>query len=44
MQKWEYKIVFLSNDDQQAESELNHLGEQGWELVATAFEIDRCYL
>ncbi len=30
MQKWEYKIILGYSD----ESELNGLGEQGWELVA----------
>ena len=32
MQKWEYKILWLKFDTN-TEAELNHLGEQGWELV-----------
>jgi hypothetical protein len=30
MQKWEYKVI----SGYSSESELNKLGEQGWELVA----------
>ena len=31
MQKWEYKIIALHS-----ESDLNRLGDQGWELVGVA--------
>jgi hypothetical protein len=33
--KWEYKIVFGGSD----EAELDKLGEEGWELVATASRV-----
>ena len=33
--KWEYKIVFGGSD----EAELDKLGEDGWELVATASRV-----
>ena len=33
--KWEYKIMPLGRDDQQAEQEMNKLGDEGWELVGT---------
>jgi hypothetical protein len=33
--KWEYKIMPLVRDDQQAEQEMNKLGDEGWELVGT---------
>lgn len=34
MQKWEYKIVYLPS-----ESELNKLGNEGWELVSVAADV-----
>ena len=40
MKKFEYKVTFLeskisltSDHDQKVEDELNHLGEEGWELI-----------
>lgn len=34
MQKWEYKLAEIYDHIQR---ELNRLGEEGWELVAVAF-------
>ena len=33
--KWEYKLTTLSELDENAEKELNKLGEEGWELVGS---------
>jgi len=43
MEKWEYKTLKIKAstfvgpklDERQLDSELNNLGEQGWELVST---------
>jgi hypothetical protein len=33
--KSEYKVTVLGDDDQATETELNKLGDEGWELVGT---------
>jgi hypothetical protein len=44
MQKWEYKVVELAGPSEERESQLNRLGEQGWELVAIVNAYDWYYL
>lgn len=34
MAKWEYKIVTSTDSDEDDETMLNELGEDGWELVS----------
>jgi predicted metal-dependent RNase len=34
MPKWEYKIVTSTDSDEDDETMLNELGEDGWELVS----------
>jgi len=37
--KWEYKVLTLAFDTE-AETELNALGDEGWELVTAALDPD----
>jgi hypothetical protein len=39
MQKWEYKVIEVSTN----ENVLNALGAEGWELVAVAEDYQRLY-
>jgi hypothetical protein len=41
MQKWEYRFVMLDRGSEEAQ--LNHLGAEGWELVAVDMTT-MCYL
>ena len=42
MKKFEYKVACVYGcDDDSVESELNKMGEQGWELVS--LQIDKVY-
>ena len=40
MEQWEYKVLYLGNDEdkisyENLEMELNRLGQNGWEIVGT---------
>jgi Domain of unknown function (DUF4177) len=34
MQQWEYRVVFLRDDDFEIQDDLNEAGAEGWELVS----------
>jgi hypothetical protein len=37
--RWEYRVVGLAENDQEAEDALNKLGDEGWDLAGTAGEV-----